>query len=137
MTKNYGFLGFGKKRPEGMPKRPFDLTQFLIVTVIGIVLISILAGIVGIWYTEFGEVQKQIATGVLLLVILVSALIPIILIRRGFAGFRAQDFIFVILTVGVLIFLLVVTPKLFNLPELFTVARLEITDMTQSILGFP
>ena len=141
MARNYGLFGFGKKRPEGMPRRPFleagNVTQFAAVVVIGIVLISIISGIVGIWYEEASKITQQVALGVLLLVILLAALIPFMLIRRSFAGFQPADFVFIILSVGVLIFLLVVTPKLFNLPEIFTVSRLELVDMTQAILGFP
>ena len=139
MTKNYGLFGFGRKRDE--PRRPFlesgTVTQFIVVVAIGIALLSIIAGIVAIWYPQAGEIQTQVGKGLLVLIIIASIFVPFTLIRRQFTGFTGTDFVFVMLAVGMLIFLLVVAPKLFNLPEVFTVARLELVETTQSILGFP
>lgn len=140
MAKNYGFLGFGKRRDDST-RRPFlesgTVTQFIIVVAIGIALVSILAGIAGIWYPQVQGVQQQVGMGLLILIIFASIFVPFTLIRRQFTNFTTREFIFVILAIGMLIFLLVITPKLFNLPEIFTVARLELVQTTQSILGFP
>lgn len=137
--KNYGFLGFGKKSDR--TGEPFlsqnSVTSFIIVVAIGIALLSIIAGIVGIWYPQFSGVQKQVGIGLLILIIIASIFIPFTLIRRQFTGFKGSDFVFMMLAVGVLIFLLVITPKLFNLPEIFTVAKLQLKQTTQSILGLP
>ena len=72
MTKNYGLFGFGRKRDE--PRRPFlesgTVTQFIVVVAIGIALLSIIAGIVAIWYPQAGEIQTQVGKGLLVLIII-------------------------------------------------------------------
>lgn len=139
--KNYGLFGFGKQRPPRDPNSRFlgetSVTSFIIVVAIGIALLSIIAGIVAIWYPQVSGVQQQVGLGLLVLMIIASIFIPFTLIRRQFVGFRGSDFVFMMLAIGVLVFLLVVTPKLFNLPSIFTVAKLQLAQTTQSILGFP
>lgn len=140
--RNYGFLGFGKKSqrdPESQITHQNKIIQFVIVVAIGIALVSIIAGVVSIWYPKISGVTQQVGKGILILIIIAAVLIPFTLIRRQFVGFRSTgtDLFFIILAVGVLIFLLVVTPKLFNLPEIFTVSRLDLAQITQSLLGFP
>lgn len=140
MTKrNYGFLGFGKKSEYSRPSllESNTTTQFIIVVAIGIALVSIIAGIIGIFYEPAAAIQKQVGMGILVLILIAAIFVPFTLIRRQFTNFTGKDFIFIMLAVGVLVFLLVVTPKLFNLPEIFTVSRLELAQTTQSMLGYP
>ena len=142
MNRNYGFLGFGKKSPrdpESKITHESKIVQFIIVVAIGIALVSMIAGVISIWYPQISGVTQQIGMGVLILILIAAVLIPFTLIRRQFIGYptKGTDLFFIILAVGVLIFLLVVTPKLFNLPEIFTVSRLELAQITQSLLGFP
>lgn len=141
MAKNYGFFGFGKQRTQRDPRDRFlyepNVTNFIVVVAIGIALVSIISGIVGIWYAQAAAINQQVGMGLLVLIIITAIYVPFILVRRQFMNFTAKEYLFVILAIGVLIFLLVITPKLFNLPELFSTARLELVQSTQSILGFP
>jgi len=114
------------------PREPIDITQVLLITVIAIVLVSIISGIIGIWVDEFAQVSKQVGLGVLLMVVMAAVLIPFMLIRRQLksgAGVTAKDFIFVMLVVGLVIFLMIAVPNIFNLPAPFSVAQLQLQSV--------
>ena len=121
-------MGWFDFRRGGEPRPPMDLTRFLIITGIAIVLVSIISGILGIWVADFAKVSQQVSLGVLLLVVIAAVIIPFMLIRRQLqgGGLTSKDLIFVMLVIGFVIFLMIVLPNLFNLPKPFSAAHLQL-----------
>ncbi len=116
---------------KGEPGPPLDVTKFLIITAIAIVLVSILTGIIGIWNEQVAQVSKQIGLGVLLLVVMAAVIIPFMIIRRQLkgVGLTTKDLIFIMLVIGLVVFLMIVLPNLFNLPKAFSIAHLQLQSM--------
>ena len=123
-------MGFFKKS-GGVPRGPFDLNKFLIITGVAIVLTNIIAGILGIWIPDLAEVSRQIAMGMLLFVVAAAVIIPFTLIRYGTVGvgIQTRDLVLIMLVIGLVIFLMIVIPNIFNLPKPFSVAQIGLQSM--------
>ncbi len=124
-------MGLFSKREPREHKTPFDLSFILIITVVSIVVINILAGIIGIWYTQFQQVSQQISLGVLLLIIMAGVALAFMLVTRQWSEFTTKNLVLLMITVGLIVFLMIVFPKLYNLPQIFSTAKLEL----MSVLG--
>ncbi len=106
--------------------RPFGLSAFVIMTVVAIITFNVISGLIGILTSQQMEVR------VLLLIVAAAVIIPFMVIQRAITGVwyitveSSKDLMFVLLSFGFVLFLMSLLPSLFNLPEIFSAALINL-----------
>lgn len=134
-----GLFGLGKNEDKGelFFKRglpDYNVKTFLILAVVSIILLHILASVLGIYFKPFQDIGTKLGQGFLLLTIGVAVLVAFAFAYNKFKGdeFTPQDLVFLIVLAGGVIALVYFLPTI--VPDIFSVARLELANNIQAVL---
>jgi len=120
-------MAFFRKKTATTPRPPWNVQNFILAVVVGLVLVNIFLRVAGVWNTKFLEAATQMTLGALYLIIIAGAALALAVTKRLFFSqsdvrLSKSDFVFIILAFGIIVFLMIYVPKLFNIPGIFSVA---------------